>query len=249
MFDVELFAIYTNASRELPFSIIAASLTAVLLPQLARLLSKGKNQEAVNLWKNSIVLSFSVICFLSFGCIVFAREVIILLYSDKFIYGVGVFRMYCLLILLRSTYWGIILNSCGKTKFILYCSLASLFLNLVFNYLCYLLFGFIGPAIATLIVFVFLTFIQLIATSKVIKIKLSKIFPWHEILIILLFNTLFALIFYKIKTIIILDQYVGDIIESILLGVVWGIFYIVVSLKPLKKYWVRLNNNEVIPIE
>ena len=41
LMDTEQMAIYTNASKELPVSIVATSITAVLLPQLTRMLKKA----------------------------------------------------------------------------------------------------------------------------------------------------------------------------------------------------------------
>ena len=45
--DTESFAVYSNAAKELPVTVIASSFTAVLLPQMVRLLKKERNRDAV----------------------------------------------------------------------------------------------------------------------------------------------------------------------------------------------------------
>lgn len=240
-FSTEDVAIYTNAAREMPVTIIASALTAVLMPRLVRLLRDKEYDEAVNIWGNSIEISFIIICFVSFGLIVFAPEVISLLYSDKYLPGVDVFRVYSLVLLLRVTYFGMILNSIGKTKFIFYSSIISLLLNIILNYVFYLIFGFIGPAIATFISLTIVIYLQLLATSISISIPMHRIFPWMKLLNIMFINVLLALVFSGLKNIIHLQQFTGEIGESIILGFLWGIIYLGSQLKSIKSCWKELN--------
>ena len=127
----------------------------------------------MELWGYSITLSYIFISLVSFGVFTYATDVMTLLYSSKYISGSNVFRIYTLVLLLRVTYFGMILNSKGKTKFIFYSSLLSLILNLVLNYIFYKLFGFIEPAIATLLSIAIVQFAQLIATSKIVNITIK----------------------------------------------------------------------------
>ena len=46
-FTTNEYAIFANASKELPVTMLATSLTAVLLPRLVRFLKEDKNREAV----------------------------------------------------------------------------------------------------------------------------------------------------------------------------------------------------------
>ena len=146
-YSTDQLAIYTNASKEMPVTIIASSLTAVLMPKLVRLLKNGKNNEVVKLWGETIILSYVFICFFTAFLFVFAPQIMEVLYSEKYLPGVNIFRIYSIVLLLRVTYFGMVLNSIGKTKMIFYCSIASLLLNVVFNFLFLYLFGMSGPAI------------------------------------------------------------------------------------------------------
>ncbi len=241
VFSTEDLAIYTNASKELPISIIATSITAVLLPQVVKLMNNDKKEEAVNLWKSATTISFAIISFIAVACFVFAPEVIEVMYSAKYLPGVSVFRVYCILLFCRCTYFGMMLNATGKTKFILYCSIGTLALNFSLNYLFYRLMGFIGPAVATLMATTLMKILQLIYTAKMVKLPFSKVFPWKNCGLLILFNGLCGTAMYFIKSFIESRWEINSIICAVALGIVWLGFFAAVMFKPLKKQWTFLN--------
>ena len=241
MLSTEDLAIYANASKELPVTIIATSITAVLLPQVVKLLHNDQKEEAVNLWKSATTISFAIISFIAVACFVFAPEVIEVMYSAKYLPGVSVFRVYCVVLLCRCTYFGMMLNATGKTKFILYCSIGMLLLNASLNYLFYILMGFVGPAIATFLATVLMQTLQLFYTSKTIKVRFSSIFPWKNCGLFILFNVLCGMAIYFLKAAIESSWQINNIVCAIALGVVWLAFFAAVVFKPLKKQWIFLN--------
>jgi O-antigen/teichoic acid export membrane protein len=243
LFNTEQLAIYTNAAREMPVTIISSSLTAVLMPQIIKLLQKNKNKEAINLWGNATTISYVFICFIATSLFVYAPEVISLLYSDKYLPGVQVFRVYSIVLLLRCTYFGMILNSIGKTKFVFYSSLATLAINVVFSYIFYLLFGFIGPAIATLISIAVVAVAQLIATSHSMNTRFKNILPWNNIGYITIINIFLGILFFYVKKFVMLEIITSKIIESIIGGIIWGGLYIIIMFKLIKNKWNSLNEN------
>jgi O-antigen/teichoic acid export membrane protein len=240
-YNVEQLAIYTNASREMPVSIIASSLTAILMPQLVRLLKDNENETAVRLWGDATGLSYMFICFFAATLFVFAPEVISFLYSDKYLPGVTVFRIYCLVLLLRCTYFGMVLNSLGKTKFIFYSSLVSLGLNVVLSFILYYILGFIGPAVATFISMIIIAISQLIASTKTLSVSFKKIFPWRTIGIISVINIFYVIVFMILKEAISIQVFTGETIKAILLGMLWGILYIFTIKNFFMKKWNILN--------
>jgi O-antigen/teichoic acid export membrane protein len=239
-YDTETMAIYANASREIPVTIISSSITAVLMPHLVRMLHENKKDDAVLLWKDATSLSYTFICFFASALFVFAPEVITLLYSVKYLPGVPVFRIYNIVLLLRCTYFGMILNSLGKTKFIFYSSVASLVLNLALNYVFYLMFGLIGPAIATLVSIFAVNFFQLIATSRNLKIIFRKIFPWKILFKITIINALLGICVYFIKLNFHIEKITGEILESIIIGSLWTLIYGIIMSKSIQNFWMRL---------
>lgn len=242
LLDTEQLAIYTNAAKELPLTMVATSITAVLLPKLSLMIKKGKGEEAVKLWRNASELAFIFISVMVFGIFVYAEDVVTILYSEKYLLGVSVFRVYTLNLLLRITYFGIILNASGNTKKILWCSILSLSLNIILNPLFYFIFGMIGPAIATFIAILVILLIQLKMTTSIVKVSFRNIFPWIDIGKTLIINILFAIFFWKIKYYLPLEEYIGSFIESIVLGVVWTVVYIFLLRKRIKYIWKILND-------
>lgn len=224
----EALAIYANAGRELPVSIIGSSLVAVLMPVLARLLKDKKADEAVELWKNSVELSMIFTVFFVSSFIVFAPQLILLLYGDKYLPGVSIFRVYVLVLLWRVTYFGIILNVSGNSKMILYSSVASLLLNIVLNYLCFLVFGMIGPAIATFISLGVMQLFQLWYSSKILNVSFSKVFPWRSLLNLIFIGTVFTVLgLYAVSSIqLSFDR--NDYLIAALSSMIWLVAYYII---------------------
>lgn len=241
-FSTEQLAIYTNASKELPVTIISSSLTAVLLPQMVRLLHNDKKEKAVELWNSATTISFAIISFIAVACFVFAPEVITVLYSEKYLGGVAVFRVYSLVLLLRCTYFGMLLNAVGKTKFIMYSSIGSLVLNLVLNYALFYICGFIGPAIATLLSSYTMNIAQLLYTGKTCNIRMKDIFPWKNVVWITIINLLIgsAMGFIQKK----ISVHINSILSAIILGVIWLVLIIIFMYRPITKQWKILNAQE-----
>lgn len=239
-FTVDELAIYTNASRELPVTIIATSITAVLLPQLVKFIKENKTNEAVELWGVATTISFSIICFVSAACVVFAPEIITILYSDKYIAGSTVFRVYSLTLLFKATYYGIILNATGKTRFILYSSIGTLCLNIGLNYAFYYMFGFVGPAWATFAASAIMNTCQLFCTAKICNISFWRIYPWLKSILIVVLNVVLGGISLIIHNNI--KQSISPVISAILVGLVWLLVELAVLFRPIKKEWKILNS-------
>lgn len=242
LMNTEAVAIYTNAGKELPLTIVASSLTAVLLPQMARSLKKNETEKAVTLWGFAIELSYICICFFSMICIVFAPQIMTILYSEKYLSGISVFQIYSLVLLLRTTYFGIILNSIGKTKFILYSSALSLVLNCALNVLFFYLFGFTGPAWATLLSIVAAGIVQLIVTSKTIHINFRLLFPWKKLFYITFVNVgLGSITFFTLQYCNI-GINMKDLSIAVLIGLICMGIYIILMRKKVMILWRKLNH-------
>lgn len=243
-YTTEELAIYTNASKEMPVTIVASSITAVLMPQLVKLLKAEKKKKAIELWKNATSLAYIFIAFLSTVLFVFAQDVIIVLYSEKYLPGISVFRVYTLVLLLRVTYFGIILNAIGKTQFIFVTSIISLILNVILNAVGYFTVGFIGPAIATFLSISITAFIQLLYTSKVTGISFQKIFPWKSLGKITFYNICIGTVMFMTKGILPLEKNIGSIFETIILCGIGGLIYLSLEKKVIRKLWKSLNNDD-----
>ena len=126
LMNTEQLAIYSNAAKELPLIYIQQSFMAVLLPSLARMTKKGKYKKTAELWADTVDFCFIIMCFFVAAIFVFAPQIMVVLYSEKYLPGTNVFRIYGLVLLWRTTYFGMILNVTGHSKEIMYSSIFSL---------------------------------------------------------------------------------------------------------------------------
>lgn len=237
-------ALYTNAAKELPITVVPTSITAVLLPNIVKDIKDGNTKNAISKWADAIEMGYLFVCFCATACIVFAPQIITLLYSEKYLPGVSVFRIYSLVLLLRCTFFGMLLNATGKTRLILYTTIASLAINVVLNYSMFWLVGFNGPAIATVISIFLIQFVQLSITSKVCDTRLIDVFPWKRILYITLINVIFGIFSYVIVKMIGLGTEKKDITFCVCIGIIMTILYLIVYKKKINYLRNRLNKKD-----
>ena len=241
-YTTEEMAVYTNAAKEMPVTIIASAITTVLLPMLVIYIKDKKYKQAVAAWSQATIISYAFICFFSFALVVFAPEVITVLYSEKYLSGTSVFRIYSILILLRCTHFGMVLNALGETKSIMKFSLLSIVFNVVLNILFYYTIGFNGPAVATLVATVLLATTQLITTSRKMQVPFMNIFPWKELGKVTMLNLILAVGFYSTKSLEIVKQGLeNDIVSAIILGIIWLLLYVFIIQKYIRMQWSLLN--------
>lgn len=240
LMDPQAVAIYANAGKEMPVTFLSAAINAVMLPKITRLIKNKETEKAVSIWGNSAYVSFAFICIASFGFIAFAPQVLTLFYSSKYLPGVGIFRIYCIELLLRCTYIGMILNATGDTKKILYCSIGTLIINLICNILFFYLIGFIGPAISTVFSAFVMNALQLKMTSIKTGISFRKVMPWKKLLYIIALNAGLFAVFFFAQDFLPLEKYIGEIGEAIILGVFWCAVYISILGKKMLSLWKNL---------
>lgn len=255
--STEQYAVYSMAAKELPVTIISSTFSAVMLPEMARMIKRKKNKEAVDLWAESTILSMIILSFVGTACIVYSRDVLMVLYGEQYATSKGawVFALYSVYLIIRCTYYGMALNSMGKSKFIFWCSVGALASNAVLNIVLYFLFRlfgweFVSPAVATIITTVIMDLLQLKVTSKMLDLKFSQVFPWKRAATVVLINGAFGAIFLLLKSVLPLENIFsfnlgshkidGSACESILLGIVWAAVYGLLMLKSAKKCWKNL---------
>ncbi len=241
LYDEALVAIYSNAGRELPITYLSTSFTAVMLPQIVKLLSEEKREKAVKLWRDSIELCFIIMNFFSMACVVFAPQIISILYSDKYLDGVSVFRIYSLVLSLRVTYWGMMLNAHGKSKTIFYTSVIALISNIILNVACYFAFGFSGPAIATLLSVVVSAASQLLFTKKEADFAIKNMLPIKRLLVVLGINGCVGAVLTFVVEKFVPGTDWKSICICVAIGFVWFLVYALIMSKRIKTLMKGIN--------
>ena len=242
-FDTETLAVYTNAAKELPLNMLTVSILTVVLPKMVLLVNNKKQDDALDLWGISIRMSAIIICFAVAVLFVFAEPIITILYSEKYLVGANIFKIYSITSLVKITSWGIMLNSTKNTKKLLNVSVLTLLCNLILNFLLLWLLGINGIAIATLISEFVGVVLKLYFTAKITDKKLLQLIPCKKLLIILGVNILFALVFstgYHLLIKILSDRWYWPI--TIAVGFIWLFLYLCLMYKPFKNLNRKFNN-------
>ncbi len=184
MHDPASLAVYDYGSRSLPFYVIPVAITSVLTPLIVRMVKEKKSEEAVFLWGRVVEFSFGILFFAAGVLMVFAPQVVTILYSEKYIDCVPIFIIFRVALIMQVTYFGMILNALGRTKFIFLSSCCSLLANILLNsffFFCTDL-GFVGLALSTILSSLCMNLTQLLATCRLIHVPFSKIMPWKKLL-------------------------------------------------------------------
>ena len=239
--DTEMLAVYTNAAKELPVTVFSTSISTVVMPFIVRNIQNNNNSEAAKLWSNSIKFSAYIMCFFMVAFFVFAPQVISVLYSDKYISGKNIFRIYLLLLPFRLTYYGMILNSCKKTKVILISSVCTLVINIVLDYVLYFFIGITGPAWATVISVAMMNMVQLIFTKRLINVSFWEIYPVAHISKVLVINIILGMFFFLIQNRVFYYCNFNHNFLTICLGGIWLMVYIFLVRKKMLCLWYSLN--------
>jgi len=171
----ELFAVFSIGATELPFmGIIINSVNAVILPEM----SKYKDADSISALYKGAIRKNALILFPIFAlCMIYAPQIITILYSDKYITAVPIFRFYLLTIPLRIATYGLLFQVYNKTKIILYISILTLFLNTAISIILIKNIGIIGPAISTVFVTYITVIIYLLLIKKELRIEFKSLFP------------------------------------------------------------------------
>ena len=185
LMTVEDFALYNNMSKELPFAFVVSSFTTVIMPAFIKMHADNDNSRLKKYWGKYLELGMYVTWIMSGVAIFCSDDLLVFLYSEKYIQGLSIFIVYLLVTFCRFSYFGIILSTFGKTKIIMYSSLMSLTLNLVLNILFFYLFGMIGPAIASLLSIFLMEILQICYSCKLLECKAKEVFSFGNIALLL----------------------------------------------------------------
>lgn len=208
-FNTELYATYTIAAKELPIvPVITSSFIAVVLPEISKLHKVGKNSEIAKLL-NDVVKSTSILIIPTFVYLMlFSKEFILVLFSDKYIGSVPIFRVYLFFLLTRVLVFSPVLSSLGRQKVYMFVSLFDLILNVLLGLVFVKLFGLLGPAIAVVTSTYFEAILMLFFISRALnRISLSQILPFNFIFKIFIFSLVSALISF----------FIGKLFEDLIL--------------------------------
>lgn len=193
--DTETVAIYANASRQLPFDFIATSFCTVLQPKITHLVSERNFGEARSLYKVFLEIAYTTTVMLCGAALAAAPQLLRLLYSEKYLGGLDVFRIYILVDMIRFASITLILSAAGKTKLLMLLGLATLGMNGVLNVVFYHIWGITGPAAATFVTSLAMGIVLLCLSAKQLEGSLRDFFDGKYLMSIAAESMLGVLVF------------------------------------------------------
>lgn len=248
LMDTESLAIYTNMSKQLPFEFIALSFTAVVTPVIVKFYYNNDKKSVIKIWSNYMEFGYISTWILCAGAIVCSRELLLFLYSDKYIAGLNIFIIYLVVEMFRYTCFGMILSATGHTKYILNSSIIALIANIIFNIIFYRIFGIIGPAIASLLCVIIMNCTQLLLSCKILNTKILKIVKPSNMAILLIKLFITGILVYIIN--IVLHRLIdSNIIILLLTYALYIVLNVILNVKQIKICLKGLQGKEVIKNE
>ncbi len=203
--NTETLAVYTNASKLLPFDIIMTSFCTVLLPYITRYIANREYKKTEKLYRSFLELSYISTSILAIGAICVAPELMRFLYTEKYAsydYGIIVFIIYTVVDMLSVLNITMILSAAGKTKTILFSSIGTFIGNIILNIFLFHLMGISGPATATLIV----TFVQgiiiLSLGAKTIQANITRLINLRSLLTFIVQSLAFFILSFLLRKIL-----------------------------------------------
>ncbi len=178
----EALAIYSNCGKILPFDFLSASFLTILVPVVTRYLNQnenGKASEVFSLYLKIGCMSTWVFTTVALLC---PDQIISFLYSREYLVGKSIFILYIIVEMVKFANISLILSASGKTKQLMYISAAGLAANLILDLLLYRLVGFIGPALATVIVTLMTVVLLFRSSIKALQCRIRNVMDWKFLL-------------------------------------------------------------------
>ncbi|AVQ44379.1 flippase [Clostridium botulinum] len=229
-FTPEQYAIFSNGAFEIPLiGIITGSVTSVVIPEFSKLYNghKENNYKILDVWNKSIIACSAILIPVGFGLFLYSKGFIMFLFSEKYLESTIIFRIYLLILPLRSINFGSLLMTSGYQNKILYNTTIGLIMNFILNIIFIKIYGVTGAAIATVISTYILACLQSHQIKKVFKVSYKDIFPWKKIsyIFMICISNLWIYLFSHMYPI-------GEVVKFL----VFGFIYIIINLIMFYKF-------------
>lgn len=171
------FAIYVNGAMEIPFiASITGSVMVVIIVDFTKLLGKGKIKETFDLWNRAVESTSSLLIPIAFVLFLNADWLIIAMFGKSYSESAIPFKIYLFLLPLRTMIFSSLITASGKTKLISKGAFLFVISNVITSVVFIKIFGFIGPALATVITTYMLGFYYSYHIAKNHKISIFRVF-------------------------------------------------------------------------
>jgi len=186
-YNTAQFAIYTNGAIEVPvLGVMTTAVMSTLMPVLSGMAHRQETAAMMRLWHESI-RKVSLVLFPLFALLfVLAEQAVVFLCSEKYLASVPIFRIYLLLLPLRTTVYSTVLMAAGETGVLILGSALFLVVITVLTWLLLGWFGMTGAAVAAVLATYALGAFLLGMIKRRMALDVRSLFPWRTVNLILL---------------------------------------------------------------
>ncbi len=202
-FSVSQYAVYAVGTFGIPvIRMLCSTMGLVMTPDLVKLYHQGKVDESLNIWHTSIIKLALAAMPLFVYLMVISKPLIVLLYTSEYLESLTLFRLYLILDYpLQIAQYSLFFRVTGNTKSIFWGNNLYLGVKLILTVALVVPFGFVGPALATVIGTFIEALYYLNRLSREVERTFWDIFPWKSVLTILAMSTFVGLIIYPVTLI------------------------------------------------
>jgi O-antigen/teichoic acid export membrane protein len=197
LLPVSAYAEYTIGAQEVPIiRVIPFAVGSVLISRYVEFQLESKKEDLLKLWYKGVEKVSLMVVPLTIMSIIIASDLIaIIAESEGTSYRNAVlpFQIYNLIVLIRVTHYGSILQAFGDTKGVFYLSINLVVANLILSIPLTMMYGISGTAIGTLIANVYNWYITLRRIGGHMELPARKVLPFPYYLKVLGVSALAAI--------------------------------------------------------
>lgn len=197
------FAIYSVGNFTVPVvDIMYNSVATTALPRISSYYKEREYKKAKELWHKIIVYYSMITIPLVAYCWSMAEEIITILFTDKYIDSVIIFRLFLLIYLARMLSRGTIVRASNNTKYAFHGNILSLLTGAILGYFLIKYYGTVGAACSAIIAFFINAVYQVYKSKTILQLSCRQWLPWKKISIICLVSLSMLIIVPGFKKII-----------------------------------------------
>lgn len=220
------YAEYTIGAQEVPIiRVIPFAVGSVLISRYVSLQLESKKDELLELWYKGVEKVSLLVVPLTILSIIIAPDLISLIAESEgtdYSNAVLPFQIYNLIVLVRVTHYGSILQAFGDTKGVFYMSLNLVVANIILSVPFTIWFGIVGTALSTFIANIYNWLILLRRIGGHMELPFYQVLPFPFYFSVLGTSVLVALPAWYIRM-----EYIS--IESTITGLVTSSFIFLIS--------------------
>lgn len=178
----ETVAVFRIGATQVPLITVATSSVATgLTPTLAAMFGRADIAQMTALWHRAIVRLSGLILPAFVFLFMMASDIIVLLFSTKYLESIGIFRIYLCVLPLRAAFYGAILQAMGRSRELLIAQLASALVVIVLTFALLPVIGINGAAIAYTLGYYTIGLVCLIFIRRVLSCRWRELMPWRDL--------------------------------------------------------------------